>query len=75
MIHFDFIVNDIDAENIIGALDREITYNLVMGKESILANNEELISYYNKSADYYKNLKNIVSESTKKWNLETCKEY
>lgn len=57
MIHFDFIVSDVDAENIMECISAEITNCHVRGQKALVARNKAECDEHNARANYLKNLK------------------
>ena len=65
MIHFDFIVNETDAENIINLFQNEIINCLTHQREAIAKNDKTHIKYWGDSIKYYEDLKDKISKSSK----------
>jgi hypothetical protein len=57
MIHFDFTLDDIDAENLFGALQHEIqNIHMNIGDEMAAENRPEYISWYRERIKYIEEL-------------------
>lgn len=64
MIHFDFTVDEVDAENIINLFQNEIISCLIQQRKAIAEKDEARINYCNNSIKYYKDLKDRISKSS-----------
>jgi|AntAceMinimDraft_5_1070358.scaffolds.fasta_scaffold305754_2 hypothetical protein len=53
MIHFDFVVDDVDAENIMAALQNEVWCSV---ESALSTDNEIMIRAYKDTAEYYRGL-------------------
>ncbi len=57
MIHFDFVVSDADAENIMGALQTEINHLNEMVIKELMNDNDTMVLHLRESIKYFENLK------------------
>ena len=64
MIHFDFIVNDVDAENIMGCIQTEIVNCHMKIQKCIVAEDaQKVIDAYNSRIEYLEELKTRMYNS------------
>ena len=64
MIHFDFIVSDVDAENIMGCIQTEIVNCHMKIQKCIVANDaQKVIDAYNSRIEYLEELKTRMYNS------------
>ena len=64
MIHFDFIVSDVDAENIMGCIQTEIVNCHMKIQKCIVAEDaQKVIDAYNSRIEYLEELKTRMHNS------------
>ncbi len=63
MIAFHFVVEDVDAENILSIMRERISQNNLRIMDAIIAKDENLITAYKRDSEYIEGLINTMKNS------------